>query len=319
MLSTSSLKRLTFAVLLAFSAAPGSAAQKDLNLTERFPSAEGKKLVIDAADLDLTLRTADVAEIEAEIQLHISGTGEEKARGWIDGHTPTFTDAEDLLRITVSPGKSGFLGFGRLSARARLGLLVPGGVIPDVTTSKGSIQVRGDFPGARPLRLRSMAGDMRMRGATAELQIDGADGDADIEVFRPLEVFKASTSSGDVRLVGGAREAKVDTASGKIWLENLSGSVEVSTSTGKVNITWDRLGPDSKVRIRSSSGRIQLVVPEGVQPQGTLTTTTGSIRSELPGEVVGDGSSLRLSGNGPVFDVETASAEIVLSISQIRE
>ena len=164
-----------------------------------------------------------------------------------------------------------------------------------------------------------MAGDMRMIGAAASLRIDGADGDAVIEVIRPLESFNASTSSGDVRLVGGARKAAVNTASGKIWLENLSGSVEISTSTGKVNISWDRLDADHTIRVRSSSGRVQLVVPEGVQPQGTLTTTTGNIRSELPGEVVGDGSTLQLAGNGPTFDVETASAEIVLSIRDAGE
>jgi len=319
MLSKTLLKILTLAVIGFSWVAFVSAAQKDLNLTERFPTAEGKRVVVDAADLDLTLRTADVSEIETEIQLHISGTGEEKAQAWIESHTPVFTDSDDLLQITVNPGKSGFLGFGRLSARARLGVLVPAGVVPDLTTSKGSIQARGDFSDARPLRLRSMTGDISLTGAAASLRVDGADGDINIEVIRPLEVFIASTSSGDVRLVGGAQDAKASTASGKIWLENLSGSIDVSTSTGKVNITWDRLGANDRVRIRSSSGRIQLVVPEGVNPQGTLTTTTGNIRSELPGEVSDDGSTLRLSGDGPVFDVETASAEIVLSISEIRE
>lgn len=319
MLSKTLLKALALTAVGCLWAASLSAAQKDLNLTERFPSAPGKKVVVDASDLDLTLRTADVAEIEAEVQLHIGGTGEKKAQAWIDSHTPTFTDGDDLLQITVNPGKSGFLGFGRLSARARLGILVPAGVTPDLTTSKGSIQARGDFSGARPLRLRSMTGDISLTGAAASLRVDGADGDINIEVIRPLEVFIASTSSGDVRLVGGAQDAKASTASGKIWLDNLSGSIDVSTSTGKVNITWDRLGPDATVRIRSSSGRVQLTVPEGVHPRGTLNTTTGNIRSELPGEVSDDGTTLRLSGDGPVFDVETASAEIVLSISEIRE
>lgn len=319
MLSDTFSKQLALAAAVVVCAATGTAAQKDLDQTTTYPSVEGKKLVVDAADLDLTLRTADVAEIEAEVQLHISGTGDEKGQAWIDSHTPDFSDAEDVLQITVNPGKSGFLGFGKLTARARLGLLVPGGVIPDLTTTKGAITVRGDFPDAHPLRLRSMTGDMTMVGAARSLSIDGADGDADIEVIRPLAVFNASTSSGDVRLVGGARQTDVDTASGKITLENLSGSVEVSTSTGKINITWDRLEPDDTIRVRSSSGRVQLVIPEGVRPSGTLTTTTGNIRSELPGNVVGDGSSLRLSGNGPTFDVQTASAEIVLSVSQIRE
>jgi hypothetical protein len=319
MLSRSLLKSLLFAALAVCCTSTGSTAQKDLDTTERFPFVEGKTLVVDAADLDVTLRTADVSQIEAHVQLHISGTGEEKGQSWIDSHTPSFTDSEGLLHISVDPGKSGFLGFGRLSARARLGLLAPTGIVPDLTTTKGSLQVRGDFPGARPLRLRSMTGDISLTGAAASLRIDGADGDINIEVIRPLEAFSANTSSGDVRLVGGSQEVNVATASGKIWLENLSGSVDVSTSTGKISITWDRLGADTKIRIRSSSGRVQLAVPEGVSPQGTLTTTTGSITSELPGEVVGDGSTLRLSGDGPTFDVETASAEIVLSISDLRE
>lgn len=314
-----SLKIVMSTVIVLLWVTSGSTAQKDLDLTQHFGSSEGKRLVVDAADIDVTLRTADVEEIEAVVQLHISGTGDEKAQRWIDNHTPLFTDTEELLQIILNPAKSGFLGFGRLSARARLALLVPGGVIPDITTTRGDIQVRGDFPDAHPLRLRSSAGNMSLTGAAVSLRIDGADGDANIEVIRPLAAFNASTSSGDVRLVGGARETKVGTASGKIWLENLSGSVEISTSTGKVNMSWDRLDGIHTIRVRSASGRVQIAVPEGVRPQGTLRTTTGSIRSEFPGEVVDDGTSLRLTGDGPIFDVETASAEIVLSIREARD
>ena len=104
----------------------------------------------------------------------------------------------------------------------------------------------------------------------------------------------------------------VSTASGKIWLENLSGSSKSappqvrSTSRGIVSTPTTHSNPI--VFGPRSTGRSR-----GRAPAGTLTTTTGNIRSELPGEVVGDGSTLRLSGDGPVFDVETASAEIVLS------
>jgi hypothetical protein len=57
-----------------------------------------------------------------------------------------------------------------------------------------------------------------------------------------------------------------------------------------------------------------LEIPASVRPAGTLTTTTGNVRSDFPGEVTEDGSSLRLTGDGPVFDVETASGEIQLTI-----
>jgi len=312
----SDLRALTLGLVVILGTFSIDAAQKDLSLTETFRGPDGKRLLVDGADLDIRVRSGDVDQIEAEVLLHIRGTGDEKASRWIENHTPVFTDGEDQLGIVVTPGKSGFLGFGWASSRARIDLLVPGGVVPDVTTTSGAIRLRGDFRNAHPLRMRTSAGNMEMVGATQSLDIRTAEGDAQIEVFRPLERFFARTSSGDIRLVGGSREARVDTASGNIWLENLSGNVEVSTSTGKITLTWDRMEPETTVRIRSSSGRVHLMVPEGVHPQGTLTTTTGNIRSELPGEVNEDGISLRMLGDGPTFDVETASAEIQLTIGE---
>jgi hypothetical protein len=314
------LKTIAASLVLGFtmvvSPGPAAAAQKDVATTDTFPSAESKKLVVDAADLDVRLRNADVDVIEVELLLHIGGTSDEKAQHWTENHTPEITDSEDLLQIVVEPGKSGFLWFGSLTARARLSLLAPNEVIPDITTTNGGIQIRGDFPNAHPLHLRTSTGNVEMDGAAASVDFHSAAGDAQIKVVRPLDSLIARTSSGDVGLVGGARMVRVDTASGRISLQNLSGDAEVSTSTAKIILSWDRLEPDATVRVRSSSGSVQLIVPAGVSPQGTITTTTGSVRSELPGEVIEGGTTLRLSGDGPTFDVETASSEILLTIGE---
>jgi len=299
--------------------APGLAvaAQKDAATTETFPSAESKRLEVDAADLDVRLRTADIDGIEADLLLHIGGVGDEKAQRWIENHTPSFNNADDRLQIIVEPAKSGFLWFGSLTARARLSLLAPDEIIPDITTTSGGIQIRGDFPNARPLHLRTSTGNVEMDGAAASIDVRSAAGDAQIKVVRPLDALVARTSSGDVSLIGGARTARVDTASGRISLQNLSGNAEISTSTAKIILSWDRLEPGATVRVRSSSGSVQLIIPAGVSPQGTITTTTGSVRSELPGEAIEGGMTLRLSGDGPTFDVETASGEIQLTIGEV--
>lgn len=310
---------LALALTAIIAGGPAAAAQRDLAKTERFPSADSKHLEVDAANLDVRLRTADVDSIETDVLLHIGGTGDEKAQRWIESHTPVFTDSEDRLRIVVEPGKTGFLGFGSLSARARLSILAPAQIVPDITTTSGGIQIHGDYPNARPLHLRTSTGSVEMVGAAASVDFRSSAGDARIEVVRPLESMMARTSSGDINLSGGARFARVDTASGRIWLQNLSGDAEVSTSTGKITLSWDRLEPGATVRVRSSSARVQLIVPEGVRPQGTLTTTTGSVRSEFPGEVVEGGMTLRLAGDGPTFDVETASGEIQLIVGEVWE
>jgi DUF4097 and DUF4098 domain-containing protein YvlB len=307
---------LHVALLTVVASAPAAAAQKDFTKEERFPISESKHIVVDVADLDVRLRTADVDAIEAEVLLHISGTSEDKAQGWVENHTPVFTDAKDRLQIVVEPAKSGFLWFGSLTARARLSLLAPTEIVPDITTTSGGVQVRGDFPNANPLFLRTSTGSVDMNGAAASLDFRSAAGDAQVRVMRPLETLIARTSSGDVSLTGGAREVRVDTASGRISLHNLSGDAEASTSTGKITLSWDRLEPRSRIRVRSSSGRVQMIVPADVRPQGTLTTTTGSVRSEFPGEVIEGGTTLRLTGDGPIFDVETASSEIQLIIGE---
>jgi hypothetical protein len=306
---------LAILVLLPFSAA--QAAQKDLAQTDHFPSAEGKMVVVHANGLDVRMRVADVSQIEVETELHIGNVGEEKAQRWIESHTPVFADEEGKLSVLIEPGKSGFLGFGRLSARARLALLVPGDVVPDLTTTGGTLSVRGDFPHAAPIRLRTSTGDIDLTGAAKSLDVRSTSGDVQLEVIRPLERLFARTSSGEVRLTGGAREARVETASSKIWLENLSGDVNVSTSTGKVTLRWDRLDVGASVRVRSSSGRVHLVLPTDSRPQGTLTTTTGDIRSDFPGEISEDGGSLTLQGDGPSFDVESASGDILLTTSEM--
>jgi hypothetical protein len=316
MMSRSNILALHIGLVVAIGTFPAHAAQKDLSRTETFSATDGKTLLVDGADLDIRVRSGDIDQIEADVLLHIRGAGDEKASRWIENHTPAFTDGDDQLRIDVTPGKAGFLGLGWVSSRARIAFLVPSGIVPDVTTTSGAIRVRGDFPNAHPLRLRTSAGNMEMAGAARSLDIRTAEGDAQIEVFRPLERLFARSSSGDVRLVGGSRDVHVDTASGNIWLENLSGNAEVITSTGKITLSWDRMEPGRVVRIRSSSGKVHLMVPEGVHPQGTLTTTTGSIRSELPGEVSQSGVSLRMLGDGPTFDVETASADIQLTIRE---
>jgi hypothetical protein len=311
--SGSVLKAFASLVTVLALAAPVMAAQRDLARNNTFPSAESKHLEIDAANLEVRLRSADLEVIAVDVLLHIGGTGSEKAQRWIDNHTPRFVDSEERLQIIVAPGESGFLGFGSLSARARLSVLAPTEIVPDITTTTGNIHIQGDFPNAGPLHLRTSTGDVEMIGAAASVDFRSSAGDLQLEVIRPMESLVASTASGDVSLTGGVREARVDTASGRIWLRNLSGDADVSSSTSKIDISWDRLEPNSTVRIRSSSGRVQLVLPAGTRPQGTLRTTTGSVRSEFPGEVIERGMTLRLAGDGPTFDVETASGDIQLT------
>jgi len=313
-MTVSPTARITSAIFIAFflNAFVATAAQREHSRTEGFAAPDGTHVVIDTASVDIRLRTADISEVEVASDLRISGVGEERAERYISSHTPTTEVAEGRITVTVNPGKSGFLGFGTLTARARLGFLTPGHVIPDITTTSGSITIRGDLPNAQPLYLRTATGDMELIGAASAVDIRTASGDARLELIRPAERFFARTSSGNLNLSGGAKEVHADTASGSVWMENLSGNTDVVTSTGKITLTWDRLDADHRVVVRSDSGRIRLTLPDNVAPSGSLRTIGGTIKSDFPGIVNEAGDAVTLSGDGPELLVESASGDVVL-------
>ncbi len=301
------------AAILVVAVLPAGAAQRELTIDERFPSIEGQRVVIDIGEVNLSARAADLQEIEVGGEVRISGVGRRKAEAWVSERTPTFESSPEELRVTIRPESSGFMGLGHLTSRARLTIATPGWVVPDITTTGGAIELRGDFPLASPLRLRSSDGSMDFEGAAAALDIRTASGDVRLTVLRPLEHLSARASSGNITLDGGARGVEIDTASGAVTLANLSGPALVETSTGRISLRWDRLEPGHTLTVRSTSGKIRITLPEGVRPRGTLTTITGAISCDLPGHPSERGDTYELTGDGPLLDVETASSQIVVS------
>lgn len=310
--TTAIIHPLLIAGLVALGPSVTDAAQREHSGTETFAAPDGTRVVIDAATVDIRLRTADVTELEVATELRISGVGEEKAERFIADHTPTTEIADGRITVTIKPGPSGFLGLGTLTARTRVAFLLPSHVIPDITTTSGSITIRGDLPDAHPLYLRSATGDIELTGATAAVDIRTASGDARLDLIRPVDRFYASTSSGSVSLSGGARKVNADTASGSVWMANLSGDANVATSTGKITLSWDRLETRNRVVVQSDSAQIRLTIPEGTSPRGSLSTIGGTLRSDFPGVVSENGDTITLAGDGPEFVVDSASGNIVL-------
>ncbi|HHQ48972.1 MAG TPA: hypothetical protein ENK19_08845, partial [Acidobacteria bacterium] len=299
---------LALAWLLAPSILP--AASRTLRAGWSFPVQAGKRIVVDTSDMDIHLRVGDVNEIRVSVDARISNVTEHQAESWIAGHTPKIEDTGNALRIETSKGPRGILG--HLTAKAKLSIVAPISTVPDLATLSGDISVRGDFPSAAPLRLATMTGNVHFVGAARSLTAIATSGKIDLVVVRPLEELVVRTTSGRVTLAGGTRTASVDTASGDIDLQDLSGGAQVSTASGSIQMRWDRLDTGQRVSIRSIRGPVRLALPPGVQPSGTLRTTKGTIESRLSGSLSPDGTVLELKGNGPVLDVETTKARILV-------
>ncbi|NOZ78008.1 MAG: DUF4097 domain-containing protein [Acidobacteria bacterium] len=300
-------------ILCLASLAPAAHAyERSINQTWTYPAKAGKKVIIDAGDVDVHVRAGDVNRVHVTAQLKISGVTVTRALSWIKYHMPTMTDQDDALTITIPRHKEGFLGLGYLTGKAHLGVILPISMIPDITTRGGTIELWGDFPGADPLRLRTATGAIHAVGAAVSVDARSVSGDIRIDVVRPLESFFARTAGGDVTLTGGAKKVHVDTASGDIWLNALSGPASIVTSSGKVTLRWDRIDPSDTIKVRGTSGDVRLVLPKGVKPSGHLRTVKGKISTDLAATISPDGMSVTFEGAGPLLDVETASGKIEL-------
>ncbi len=304
-------------VLAAVVSAVGMPLRSDAAVREYFGEDSfelpaGGTVVVNVWDIDVFVRAADAPLVQCTTDLKISGLGAEKADAWIAARVPKFAQEGNTLRLDLDPGDEGFLGFGSLTRRRRMGLLIPHSVVPDITTSSGKISVTGDFFNAKPLRLRTGDGDIEVSGGADEIEIHTTSGNSTIRVFTPLNRFWARTSSGSITLEGGARSVEIETASGNIDLSALSGSASVTGVGGNLVLRWDALGPGDTVTIRSLKGDVTLVFPHTLKLSGTVTTTSGKISSGFPGEVNENGDTVTLTGDGPHIEVETASGTITL-------
>lgn len=297
-------------------AIPAGSAVREVFAADAFELKEGQRILVDAWELEIHLRSADTQVARITTDLHISGLGAAKADAWIAARTPVIENSDKHLSIKTTHGDEGFLGLGSLTRRRRVGIVAPQTSTPDITTSDGPISIEGDFLGADPMRLRTANGDMTMSGAAKSLEVRTTSGNTDISLIRPLEKFWIRTSSGSVTLTGGTRNAEIETASGDINLSGLSGGGSIETVTGDIVVAWDRLPTDATVKLRSIKGSITIVLPPETAPQGMLSTTSGEVSSEFQGQVADDGVSVSLTGSGPTLNVETASGAIILQIDR---
>jgi len=265
---------------------------------------------VDGGPLDVTVRASDIQDIRLKIELIATAITEKKAIAWLDAHRATVQDSADELRITA-PSPSGISLFkGVIVTRATIELTVPLNARPDLSTGSGALRVSGEFPDAKPLRLRTSSGDTEFSGWAPEVEARSTSGEVALRASRAIDNLMARSASGAVELTGGARAVRCDTSSGTVRLSGLLGPVGIATTSGNITARFDALQPADEVRVTTTSGRVAITLPPGCQPGGELVSTKGEIRSSFPG--LSDPQTIRLglSGTGPKVFVTTTSSRI---------
>lgn len=306
------MRRTTLPLILLMTAAGALAADKNEVITQSYPAAPGKVVLVDAGALDLSVRAADIPDIRLHVELAAGAFKANQAKSWIDAHRPTIEDGPDQLKI-VAPDPGGVKLFkGVVISKARMELVLPLTVRPDLSTTSATIHVDGEFLSGNPLRLRSASGDLEFSGWAPEIEVRTTSGNITVKASRAIERLLARTSSGAIGLSGGARSVRCDSSSGAVTLGGLLGPTQVMTTSGGVSLSFDALSLDAEVKVSSASGKVRITLPPGTEPGGEVSSVRGEIRSVYAGTSPANEPRLKLAGKAPRLTVTTTSGKIEL-------
>jgi hypothetical protein len=218
----------------------------------------------------------------------------ERARD-LAGDVTVETDARDgrYRVVVIYPGRhsirfglADFFSGLRPRFEVRITAQVPSGLAVDVRESSGDIRSEGL---AGPQTLASSSGDIEVRSAAG---------------------VRASSSSGNVTAIG-LRGGRVSSTSGDLSLEQISGPLGASTSSGDITIR----GAQDSLVLSSVSGDIDLDrAPRGLQ----VRTSSGKVVARaIAGEVEAGSVSgaLRLGVREPLRRLEARTSSGAIRIA----
>lgn len=292
---------------------PRSAAES--HQAHTFPAEDGKLVRIEPRSLDVVVNVADVGEITVTVDLEARASSAAHARRWLERHQPTFDDDAGKLAVRVPRDRGATVFVGWFHAKGALTFTIPASCRLEVKSSSGDVTIDGEAVLAKEARIETSSGDAEVRGGVRELIFHASSGD--LEVADPLlALLDAQTSSGDVAVRSGCARTLVETSSGDVRLQGLTGELSVITGSGDVRSTFESLAAGTPVRVRTSSGDVNLFFPD-VPLAGEVRTSSGHIRSRFDGTWDRRKRHLDL-GTGTdaaALEIRTVSGEIVLSRS----
>ena len=281
-----------------------------------FPTTEGKLVRIEARSLDVEVSVVPSSSIEVSVELEARSSSRVQANRWVERHKPTFDDSDAKLEINV-PRRAGVtFQVGWFSSQGKIAVSLPPSCRLEVVTSSGDITLDGQQALSGPVRVDTSSGEIKVRGGASELLAHSSSGDIEIR-DAALDLLDADTSSGAVELHSSAKRALVETSSGSVRLQGLTGEISVRTTSGDVHATWESAEGSFPARVRTHSGEVWLAFPGSTAPTGQVRTSTGHIRSRFEGSWDHRRRQLELfpGASGVHLDVQTTSGAVTLSSS----
>ncbi len=201
-----------------------------------------------------------------------------------------FKEGRDRERVEIEDTSSG----DRVELRARY---------PDCRNCSTDASVRFEVLVPRSVRYRIG----KLSTASGDIEVSGVR--ADVE---------ATTASGDVLIRDVTGRINASTASGRMRIHEVAGAVSASSASGNVEVEMTRLEGTDDLRFSSASGDVSVKMPANLDADVTLSTASGSLRTNFPLEVrkdrngSGERSRGRLGGGSRQLKISSASGNVSL-------
>lgn len=233
---------------------------------------------------EVRLVAAEPGHARVEVHPHGDG-GEELVRR---GEVAVRDDGGGRQRLIVHfPAKNLLSGVFAIAGRGGVDVTIHCPVGSDLQARTGAAAVRADLDlgavdlvtGSGDIDLHDVAGPAAIRVGSGQVRIGTIGGAAEID-----------TGAGGVEVAGADAAVKVRTASGRIRLGHTRAAVKVTAAAGDVTLGRAEQG---HVAITATTGNVDIGVPSGRQLHLDVSSTVGSIRSELEAspDVIGSGGA----------------------------
>lgn len=208
---------------------------------------------------DITVRTADVPQVQVQVKQVIRASSEAEADEILKKLTLTLEQSGNDVVVEAKYEKQGpGTWFGNWPpVNVSFVVTVPTAYNLNLGTSGGDIAVA------------SLKGNVRARTSGGDLEFARIDGDID-----------AGTSGGDITLLEGTARARLTTSGGDISVDRAGGLTEVSTSGGNIDLK----SVAQLVSASTSGGDVRAIITEPIKQDAVLSTSGGQVRVEVAKE-----------------------------------
>ncbi len=197
--------------------------------------------------------------------------------------------------LTVSAGRR-FTSLGRGGA-VTVDIELPSRSRLEVSSASAQVRADGEYGDCR---FATASGNAAVGSVSGNIKADSASGGIAVEALTGTATI--STASGDAGVGDLTGDVKFRAASGSLSVGHLLGAVNAQTASGDIAVSAAVSGT---VSVQSSSGEVEIGIPEGTAARLDLRTHSGEVRNTLrPSDGPDEGDeTLKV-------DVRTASGDI---------